>query len=139
MDQIFQAYSALNAELQEDVKLIVLVFLQIETKTTKDFEFLNNLLIKLKTTSNSENHWIQKAIVTSIVCQINSKINSIKVANLIPGGKDLLLADLMKEEDEYYFYCSISKACVYMGFQSIDNMNINDVLLMFKCKLVVSE
>ena len=45
MDQIFQAYSALNAELQEDVKLIVLVFLQIETKTTKDFEFLNNLLI----------------------------------------------------------------------------------------------
>ena len=58
MDQILHNYSALNAEMQEEVKILVLVVLQNENdETIKDYEILNNVLIEIKDKSTLENGW----------------------------------------------------------------------------------
>ena len=56
MDQIFHAYSALNADIQEEMKLYIFYFLQMENETTEDLEILTKLLNILKSTDTSENN-----------------------------------------------------------------------------------
>ena len=141
MDQILHSYSAPNAEMQDKIKLLVLVFLQREDdKTIKDFEILNNILTKLKATGILENDW-------KMVLELLKQIRTIP-----DNGKELVLECLEtcfenhvaqkkpnKESDKLLtFQRKIMKTCVDIP-QVYDNLTINDVLILLNCKLAIPE